>query len=164
MRYVSQPQDPWWKPSPNQISVYRDLSSKLDAFRPALSRVTVAGKRVSDPSSYLRLLGTFPRTLYPRGKLRLTHIIMHSDTTNPWVDRVAGVGYDAKRRLLIRSDGHFRLPAALGKLIMKRASLASHARAGSSTGGSHAALYAGVGLGVFGALGVLGVAGRKKIR
>jgi hypothetical protein len=163
-KFVSQTQDPWWKMAPSQISLYRDLSSGLEAFTPTLSRVSVAGKKVSDPNSYLRLLGTFPRTLYPRGKLHLTHIILRSDTTNPWVDRFAGISYDAKRRLLLRSDGHFRLPAALGKLIMKRASLASYAGGTSSTGGgSHTALYAGVGLGVFGAVGVLTLAGRKRI-
>jgi len=164
MKFVSQTQDPWWKLWPNQVVLYRKLSSGVDAFTPSLTRVTVAGKRVADPTSYLRLLGSFPRALYPQGKLHLTHIILRSPTTNPWVDRVTGVSYDAKRRLLIRSDGQFRLPAALGKLVMKRASLASYAGTGGARGGgSHAALYAGVGLGVLAAAGVLAVAGRKRI-
>lgn len=161
-KFVSATQDPWWKLAPSQVSLYRELSSGLEAFKPTLSRVSVAGKRVSDPNSYLRLLGNFPRTLFPRGKLHLTHIILRSSTTNPWVDRVAGISYDAKRRLLIRSDGHFRLPAALGKLVMKRASLASYSSTGSG-GASHTALYASVGLGLAAAAGVLALVGRKRM-
>jgi hypothetical protein len=161
-KFASATQDPWWKLAPSQVSLYRDLSSGLEAFTPTLSRVTVGGKRVSDPNSYLRLLGTFPRTLFPQGKLHLTHIILRSDSTNPWIDGVTGVSYDAKRRLLLRSDGHFRLSAALGRLIMKRASLTSYAGA-SSGGGDHTALYAGVGLGVVAAAGVLALAGRKRM-
>jgi hypothetical protein len=164
MRFTSQRQEPWWTISPNQAEMYRDVAAGVEAFTPSLSRVTVAGKPVSDPTSYLRLMGNFRSVFYPKGKLHLTRIVLRSAERNPWVDRTEAVSYDAKRRLLIRSDGYFRLPAAIGKLVMKRASLATSSSTTSSSGSGKTGLYAGVGAGLVVALGVLAVAGRKRIR
>jgi hypothetical protein len=69
--------------------------------------------------------------------------------------------YDAKRRLLIRPDGYYKLPATLGRLVMSRASLNS--KTSSGEGGGTTALYAGLGAGAVAALVVLGLARHKKM-
>jgi hypothetical protein len=70
--------------------------------------------------------------------------------------------YDPRRRLLVRPDGYHKLPAALGKLVMTRASLNSKASSGSG-GGVDGALLAGVGVGAIAAIGVLALAKLKKM-
>jgi len=162
MRFQGDLQDSWSKLIPSQVSLYQKVAAGVEPFTPQLSRVTVAGKRVADPSSYLRLMGNFRSTLYPNGKLHLTRIVLRTSETNPWVDGVASLSYDAKRRLLIRSDGYFKLPSALGKLVMRRASLSTKTSS-SGSGGGDTALYAGVGVGVLAGLGALAVLGRKRI-
>jgi hypothetical protein len=154
----AQPGAMWWQlASP---SLFKDAAAGLEPFVPRLSRVTVAGKAAADPSSYLALLGTFRGAVLPRGKLHLTRIVLRSSTSNPWVDRVAGMGYDAKRRLLVRSDGYYRLPASLGKLVMARASLA---KASTGSGGGSTALVAGLGVGAIAAIALLGFAKLRKM-
>ena len=162
MRFMGQTQDSWTKLFPSQVSLYQKVAEGVEPFTPRLSRVTVAGKTVSDPSSYLRLMGNFRSTLYPKGKLHLTRIVLRTSEPNPWVDGIASVSYDPKRRLLVRSDGYFRIPQALGKLVMRRASLSTKTSS-SGSGGGDTALYAGLGVGVLAALGALAVVGRKRI-
>lgn len=161
MRFKSQALDPWWKIFPNQAALYKDVSAGVDPLTPRLVRATVAGRAVADPSSYLRLMGSFPSLLFPKGKLHLTHVVLRASEPNPWVDGAAALSFDAKRRILVRSDGYFRLPGGLVKLLTKRASLASSASSGSANG--HTALYAGVGAGALVALAALGIVGRKRI-
>jgi hypothetical protein len=162
MRFSETQDSSWWQLFPNQISLYKDAASGIDPFTPSLSRVTVGGKAVADPNSYLRLLGPFRWATLPRGKLHTVRIVLRSSQTNPWVDGRALIRYDAKRRLLLRDDGYFRLPKTLAKLVMKRSSLASSSPQ-SGSGNGHTALYAGLGAGVVAAAGILAVARRKKI-
>jgi hypothetical protein len=149
----------WWKPS--DLSGLRDAANAVEPFVPTLDRVTVGGKSAADPSSYLALLGTFHWAYRPSAKLHLTRIVLRTSTTSPWIDRIAAMGYDAKRRLLVRSDGYYRLPASLGKLVMARASLSSKASSGS--GGGNSALIAGLGVGAIAALAVLGFTKLRKM-
>ena len=158
MRFKTGGDGSWWKPS--DLSGLRAAATSVEAFVPKIDRVTVAGKTAADPNSYLALLGTFPGAVLPRGKLHLTRIVLRTSTPSPWVDRVASMGYDAKRRLLVRSDGYYRLPAALGKLVMARASLA---KASSGSGGGNTALVAGLGVGAIAAIGLLGFTKLRKM-
>jgi hypothetical protein len=126
-----------------------------------LSKATVKGKAAADPSSYLRLFGNFHYATLGKARLHLVRIVLTAATPNPWVDGKVILSYDAKQRLLIRPDGYFRLPAALGKLVLARASLNSKTSAGS--GGGSGALYAGIGVGALAAVAVLGIARHKKM-
>jgi hypothetical protein len=162
MRFRTQPLDPWWKLFPSQAALYHKLSGDLQPFTPTLSKVTVGGKRVADPTSYLRLMGSFPWHNFPRGKLHLTKIVLRTTAPNPWVEDNVRLSYDAKRRVLFRSDGYFRIPKALGARLMSRRSLSS-SPASSDSGHSKTALYAGVGVGGVAALAALALVGRKKI-
>ena len=162
MRFTSQTRDPWWRLFPGQVSMFKNVASGIEAFTPKLSKVTVKGKAVADPNSYLRLFGKFPYTGIPRGRLHLFTIAMRASEPNPWVNGTVLLRYDASRRLLIRSDGYFKLPRSLAKLVLKRASLTASTTS-SGSGGGHTALYAGVGAGLAAALAVLAVAGRKRM-
>ena len=154
----------WWQVLPNQRAMYEKAAAGIEPFTPTLSKVTVKGKRAADPNSYLRLLGKFPYRNFPRGKLHLVSIKLTSATPNPWVTGTVILRYDAKRRLLIRPDGYFRLSPTLGKLVMKRSSLKTKAsNSGSGGGGGGTALYAGVGVGALAALAVLGIARHRKM-
>jgi hypothetical protein len=159
MRFKTAGDGSWWKPA--DLSGLRETATGVEAFVPTLDRVTVGGQSAADPSSYLALLGTFHWAFLPKAKLHLTRIVLRTSTPNPWVDRVASMGYDAKRRLLVRSDGYYRIPAALGRRVMKRASLKASTTSGS--GGGSSALYAGLGVGVLAAVGVLAIARSKKM-
>jgi hypothetical protein len=161
-RFKSTTDASWWQVLPNQTAMYEKAAAGIEPFTPALSKVTVKGKRAADPNSYLRLLGKFPYRTFPRGKLHLVSIKLRSATPNPWVSGTVILRYDAKRRLLIRPDGYFRLSPTLGKLVMSRSSLKTKAST-SGSGGGGTALYAGVGVGVLAALAVLGIARHKKM-
>ncbi len=162
MRFRSQPQDPWWQLFPNQVSLYQKVASGIDAFTPQLSSVKVRGKAAADPDSYLRLFGKFRYATMPRARLHLVSIKMRSAEANPWVNGLVVLRYDAKRRLLLRPDGYFKLPKTVGRLVMKRASLGGATSSSGSSGG-HPALYAGAGAAVLAGLGVLALARRKRM-
>jgi hypothetical protein len=152
----------WWKSSPNQTSMYEKATAGLDAFTPKVSKVTVKGKAVADPNSYLKLLGSFPYVGFPKGKLHLFSIVLTPSGDNPFLalNGKTTLRYDAARRLLIRADGYFRIPQSVGKLVLQRASLTATT---SGAGGGHTGLYAGLGVGGAAALAVLAVARRKRI-
>jgi hypothetical protein len=162
MRFKPDTQNPWWTLFPGQVSMFKTVASGVEPFTPALSKVTVKGKAVADPSSYLRLFGKLRYVTFPKGKLHLITIALRASQPNPWVSGMVLLRYDAGRRLLIRSDGYFRLPKSLGKLVMKRASLSSKSTT-SGTGGGHTGLYAGLGVGGLAAVAVFAVARRKKM-
>ena len=124
--------------------------------------MTVKGRTAADPSSYLRLFGNLRYRAFPRAKLHPISIKLTAATPNPWVRGTVILRYDAKHHLLIRSDGYYTLPAALGKLVMSRASLNSKAASGSG-GGVDGTLLAGLGVGAIAALGVLGLAKLRKM-
>jgi hypothetical protein len=160
-RFKSTTDRSWWAVLANQKMMYEKAAAGIEPFIPALSKATVKGKAAADPSSYLRLFGDFPYRAFPRAKLHLISIKLTAASPNPWVSGVLTLRYDAKRRLLIRPDGFYRLPATLGKLVMSRASLNS--KTSSGEGGGTTALYAGLGVGVAAALVVLGLARHKKM-
>jgi hypothetical protein len=151
----------WWSVSANRTALYEKIAGGIDAFTPELSKVTVKGRIASDPSSYLRLLGNFPHHALPKAKLHPVSIKLTAATPNPWVSSTLVLRYDPKRRLLVRRDGVYKLPAGLGKLVMSRASLSSKASSGS--GGGDSTLIAGVGVSVIAAIGVLGLAKLRKM-
>jgi hypothetical protein len=163
MRFTNQTLEPWWQLFPNQVALYEKVASGIEAFTPELSNVTVRGRAVADPNSYLRLFGKYRYATLPRAGLHLVRIRMTASQPNPWVNGRVVLRYDAKRRLLVRPDGYFKLPKTVGRLLMKRASLGGTTSSSGSGGGGHTALYAGVGAAGLVALGVLAVARRKKM-
>jgi hypothetical protein len=160
-RFKATPDRSWWAVAPNQTAMYEKAAAGIEPFTPALSKVTVGGKTAADPNSYMRLFGKFPYRAFPRGKLHLVSIRLTAETPNPWVSGTVILRYDAKRHLLIRPDGYFRLSPTLGKLVMARSSLNTKASAGS--GGGNNLLVAGLGAGAITAIAVLGLARLRKM-
>jgi hypothetical protein len=152
----------WWAVLANQKAMYEKAAAGIEPFTPELSKVTVKGQTTADPSSYLRLFGKFPYRALPRGKLHLISIKLTAATPNPWVTGTVVLRYDAKRHLLIRSDGYFRLSPTLGKLVMSRSSLRTKATTSGSGGGTNI-LIAGLGIGAVAAVGALGLAKLRKM-
>ena len=161
MRFQGQVLDPWGKVSPNQAAMYHKAASGIDAFTPSLKKATVNGKAAADPDSYLKLFGNFHYATLGKAKLHLIRIRLSSAGENPWLSGTTILSYDAKKRLLIRPDGYFRLPASVGKLVMARASLNSKATSGS--GGGNTALVAGLGVSAIAAIAVLGLVKLRKM-
>jgi len=161
MRFKGQVMDPWWHVSSNQAAMYQKAATGIDAFTPTLTKATVKGKATADPNSYLRLLGNFHYATLGKAKLHLTRIALTPNGENPWLNGRTILSYDAKKRLLIRPDGYFRLPASLGKLVMARASLNSKATSGS--GGGNTALVAGLGVSAIAAIAALGLVKLRKM-
>lgn len=152
--------DPWWKLFPNQRELLHGLVSDVDSFTPEVTGVTVGGKKVTDASSYLRLFGKLPfAPLAPKG--HYVKIVVRAAQANPWMGRVERLSYEPQRRILVRSDGPFRLPKAMGKRVMHRASLAVVSK---SPAGGHTALFAGIGVAGIAAVGLLLGAARRKAR
>ncbi len=160
MRFRETESASWWKLFPNQRDVMHSLVADVDAFTPELTSVTVKGKKVTDPNSYLRLFGKLPWA-YSYPKEPGTKIALRSPHATPWMDRVERMSYVPKRRILVRHDGAFRLSKAMGRRIMHRASLVTSA---SGSGGGHTALYAGIGVAGIAAVGLLLGAARRKAR
>jgi hypothetical protein len=152
----------WWAVLPNQKAMYEKAAAGIQPFTPELSKVTVKGRTAADPSSYLRLFGKFPYRTFPRGKLHLISIKLTAATPNPWVSGTVVLRYDAKRHLLIRSDGYYKLSPTLGKLVMSRSSLRTKASTSGSGDGTNV-LVAGLGIGAVAAIGALGLAKLRKM-
>jgi hypothetical protein len=153
--------DPWWQLTKAQNTAMRSVASGLDPYTPALARVVVNGRAVADPNSYIRLFGYFtPSYRVAPKKSRWIKIRVTPAHSNPWLQKAARLRYQPELRLLQRPDqGQVVLPKAIGKLLVKRASLA--VKAGS--GGGHTALYAGVGVAGAAAVALLAAIRRKRM-
>lgn len=165
MQYKGQLHDPWWKLVPTQVAMLRKASSGMDPFTPRLDRVRVGGKKVTDPNSYLRLLGKFGYSTVPAKAAGWTRVTLNAQIPTPWISGTVRMTYTPKTRLLVRPDGYYRLPKALGERLMHRASLAppGQPQAAGSSGGD-TMLYAGVGIAGFAGLAVALLAGRTAVR
>jgi hypothetical protein len=161
-RFQATGDNSWWALFPNQKAMYEKAAAGIQPFTPELSKVTVKGRAAADPSSYLRLFGKFPYRTLPRGELHLISIKLTAATPSPWVRGTVVLRYDAKRHLLIRPDGSYRLSPTLGKLVMSRSSLRTKASTPGSGGGTNV-LVAGLGIGAIAAIGALGLAKLRKM-
>jgi hypothetical protein len=138
--------DAWWHAPAAQEAIIRETASGLEPFTPRLDRVLVGRKAVADPSSYMRLLERYPHPrVLPSKKARWIRITLRG--TNPWVDGVAHLRYQPRARVLRRESDVVKLPRALGRLVVRRLSLAPPPVSGKaqSGGGGNATLFAGIG-------------------
>src|SRR5436190_10937369 len=85
MRWQGQSGYPWWKLFPSQVSMLRSVAGNLTPFTPTLSWVKVGGKNVSDPSSYLRLLGRLHDVYDPASHKHRMRIVLRSPEANPCI-------------------------------------------------------------------------------
>ena len=113
----------WIKLGQRARTVLERLTSTLQPFSaPVPSLVTVGGKPVQDPASYLRLwsVGTPTYAWPPTG---FTAIKVTSDVVSPWTDVAAHLSISRRGAFLMRDSTVYRIPAKLARLVRARASL-----------------------------------------
>lgn len=113
----------WFDLSDAQI--IRTLTAKLDPYPvPTVTGVTVRGRPVDDPQSYLKLFagGTewFPALLPAWLRVRFT-----SDSPSPWTDGRNDVRISRTGRLLWIDGTMFKIPLQLARRVRARRSLGS---------------------------------------
>jgi len=100
------------------------LAARIEPYgTPHMTSVTMNGKPVRDPQSYLRLwtLG-HKATGYPNG-IDSAQVVFYSDPASPWSDGNYVVAY-AKSSLLLRDGKVVALPKDVAENLAARASLA----------------------------------------
>lgn len=113
----------WMKLGPIAQKAFERLTAKLTPFAaPAPTRVTVGGRPVQDPASYLRLWSVGKPTLHwPEAgfiKIRAT-----ADAVSPWTDAAADLRIARRGPYLVRDSSVYKIPAGLARLVRARASL-----------------------------------------
>lgn len=131
-RYVGDPASPvkqsngmthWLKLGQRARTVLDRLTSTLEPFpAPVLSRVTVAGKAVRDPQSYVRLWSVGrPTYAWPRGGF--VRIKVTCDLPSPWTDGPAKLSVSRRGGYLLRESTVLRIPLQLARQVRARAPL-----------------------------------------
>jgi hypothetical protein len=114
----------WTRAQGKVASLVAALAARIEPYgTPQMTSVTVNGRAVRDPQSYLRLwtLGK-KATGYPDG-LDSGQVVFYSDPASPWSDGNYVVAY-AKSNLLLRDGKIVALPKDVAERIAARASLA----------------------------------------
>jgi len=116
-------QPSWWHPQGAFADIVRRLAKRVEPLpAPTMTSVTVDGRAVADPQSYLRLytVGTKPKA-YPTDTRSLT-IAFHSRRPTPWSTRNYVVLYPGTN-LLVRDGQMVSVPPSVTKAVMQRGSL-----------------------------------------
>jgi hypothetical protein len=132
-RYVGNPDTPiaqsnrlvhWIKLGQRTRTVLERLTATLEPFpSPVPSRVTVGGRAVRDPESYLRLWSVAGRPTYdwPRGgflRIRVT-----CNLASPWTDAAGQLSVSRRGAYMLRDSTVLRIPLKLARQVRARASL-----------------------------------------
>jgi hypothetical protein len=113
----------WMKLGGAGRTILERLTSTLQPYAPPVpSRVTVGGKPVQDPASYLRLWSVGKAT-YTWPATGFMAIRFTSDTPSPWTDRAAQLSVSRRGAFLMRDSTVYRIPAQLARLVRAHASL-----------------------------------------
>jgi hypothetical protein len=131
-RFVGDPASPaddptalvhWFKLDATARQALGQAVASLQPFpRPVPTRVTVGGKVVSDPESYLRLWSIGKATFrWPDGPF--LRIAITTETPSPWSDRAAHLSIARRGSYLLRDATIMRIPAGLARQIRARTSL-----------------------------------------
>jgi hypothetical protein len=113
----------WTRPEARLAAVVAALADRIEPYgTPRLTSVTLNGRPVRDPQSYLRLwtLG-HEATGYPSG-IDSQQVVFYSDPASPWSDGNYVVAY-AKSNLLLRDGKVVGLPKDVAQRVAARASL-----------------------------------------
>jgi hypothetical protein len=115
----------WLRPSPGALQVLSRLSGAIQPMPvPTVTRVTVGGRAVRDPASYVRLwaVGVPALPLHPRGWLRVR---ITTATPSPWSDSLTDVRVARSGGWLYRDGTFYRVPAKFAARIRARQSLST---------------------------------------
>jgi hypothetical protein len=132
-RYVGDPGAPtaqsnrlvhWIKLGQRTRTILERLTATLEPFpSPVLSHVTVAGKAVRDPQSYLRLWSVAgrPTHAWPRGGF--LRIKVTCNLSSPWTDAAADLRISRRGAYMLRDSTVLRIPLRLARQVRARASV-----------------------------------------
>jgi hypothetical protein len=132
-RYVGDPASPatrsnslvhWIKLGQSTRTVLDRLTAMLEPFpSPLPSRVTVGGRAVRDPESYLGLWSVAGRPTYGWPLAGFMRIKMTCNLRSPWTDAAADLRISRRGAYLLRDATVLRIPPALARQVRARASL-----------------------------------------
>jgi hypothetical protein len=104
-------------------STFERYSGGVAPFRPALTRVTVAGRAVRAPATYLRLFAAGRAThVFPA--VSWLRIRLASASPSPWTEPGADVRVSTTGGYLLRDGTVFAIPTRLANRVRRRLSLA----------------------------------------
>jgi hypothetical protein len=113
----------WIKLGVDARAALARLTASLEPFpAPAPQRVTVGGRAVADPASYLQLWAVGKLTYrWPQGSF--LRIRFTSDQPSPWTDNAAHLSIARRGPYLLRDSTILRIPAGLARHVRARVSL-----------------------------------------
>jgi hypothetical protein len=111
----------WWRV--HDPASLRQLTSGLEAFTvPTIARVTVGGREVRDPQSYLQLFGR-GRTWWPLNQQHWLRVRVTADAASPWTDAASDLRISRRGRYLWVDGTIFKIPLQLARRVRSRVSL-----------------------------------------
>jgi hypothetical protein len=125
MRLIGETGSAYWRrTAAAEAKLFNSLTDALKPYPvPRITRATVGGRRVANPSSYLslyRLKKTGCR--YPVNA-DWKRIRLHAATSSPWTDAAAVLSYAPKTRTLERDGELLRLPKTVARAVRTAAAV-----------------------------------------
>jgi hypothetical protein len=115
----------WYALTPSGRALLAKLTESVDAFPlPHVTAVTVGGKAVSDPTSYLRLFGR-KTTGAPQIAAGDWQDIVFTGPASPWTDNAVTLQYSPTANAVLSGYDIAKLPPSLAAKVESRSSLAS---------------------------------------
>lgn len=114
----------WYPLTATGKALMARVTSGVEPFAlPEVTSVTVGGKPVSDPSSYLRLFGQ-TATGTPQVSAGDWQDIVFNGPASPWTDNAVTLQYSPSANAVLRGYDIAKLPPALAAKVESRSSLA----------------------------------------
>jgi len=114
----------WYPLTATGKALMARVTSGLEPFSlPKVASVTIGGKPVSDPSSYLRLFGQ-TATGTPQVSAGDWQDIVFSGPASPWTDNAVTLQYSPSANAVLRGYDIAKLPPSLAAKVESRSSLA----------------------------------------
>jgi hypothetical protein len=123
--------DSWSWVRPDAVSrVVKRVSSALSPHpTPHISSVTIGGKAVRDPASYVRLFAVKGKAETFPDKPDWERIVMKTRNPSPWSTSAATLEYSKSTNVLWRDNEFVQVPPSIASRIEARGSLLSRRRA-----------------------------------
>ena len=107
------PNQTWMAFRPKATAAIRTAAKGLKPFgAPQLASVYIGERRSVDPAAYAALLGPLDKDYVPSTESPVS-LSLNWQRSNPWSKDTELLSYLVKAKLLLRSDGYFRVPDEL---------------------------------------------------
>jgi hypothetical protein len=113
----------WARLRPEEAAALDRLTRGLQPYqRPTVSRATVGGRTVRDPSSYLSLYGASSRDVAISG--RPVRVILYSGRPTPWTGLNLTIDYYPRGHVIVTAGTSWVIGSIMGRRLLDAASLA----------------------------------------